>query len=59
MLDHSTMNCRFGVTPIVCVLMLLSEPMMRSSQNGAIKEGGTLPTLPLGRVTLWAGSEAF
>ena len=57
--DHSTTNRRFGALPIVCVVTTLSGFITRSSQNGAIKDGGTAPVVPPGRATVCAGSEAF
>src|SRR5207244_11195323 len=59
MFDHSTTNCRFGADPTVRVVTAPSDLMMRSSQNGAINDGGTAPTVPPVRVTVWAGRDAF
>src|SRR5262245_43192478 len=66
---HSTTNCLFGAVPR---MRIVTEPGLdvvlqgeteegrhRSSQNGAINEGGTVPALPPGRVTVCAGRDAF
>src|SRR5207247_7799986 len=57
--DHSTTNRRLGAAPIVFVVVVAAGGIIRSSQYGAINEGGTVPTLPLARTTVREGNAAF
>ena len=53
------MNWRFGAAPTVLVVIAAWGGMIKSSQNGPINEGGTVPALPLGLKTVVEGNGAF
>src|SRR5207249_10160505 len=57
--DHCRMNWRFGAAPTVLVVIAAWGGMIKSSQNGPINEGGTVPALPLGLKTVVEGNGAF